>query len=152
IDPVCPRCDTTSCVFILCPVVEPTLRSTSLPWDGRRWPAWSAVVCPSHPLRDARRAQTPGCASRLCASPCQQAASGDTSHGVPLRRHDARDGHGPFLWIRASTMDQSPGRRDHVSAVALTRGGPHNLDRGVLSKDEQLFLIFCHRQRSVSWS
>ena len=49
-------------------------------------------------------------------------------------------------------MDQSPGRRDHVGAVALTRGGPHNLDRGVLSKDEQLFLIFCHRQRSVSWS
>ena len=34
-------------------------------------------------------------------------------------------------------MDQGPGRRDHVGAVALTRGGLHNLDCGVRSKDEQ---------------
>ena len=34
-------------------------------------------------------------------------------------------------------MDQSPGRRNHVGAVALTRGGPDNLDRGVRSQDAQ---------------
>src|SRR5262249_18192652 len=74
------------------------LRSTSLPWDGRRWPALSAGVGSSHPLRYAQRVRPPGCSSRPCSSPYPRATSGGTTHVTPLRRRDARDGHGPFHW------------------------------------------------------
>jgi len=74
IDPVCPHCETTSCVCILCPVVEPTLRSTSRRWDGRRW---ARMVCCGMPISPAA-----SCTAR--GHPGTQAAPVQARASAPL--------------------------------------------------------------------